>query len=251
MDIDEEEIKRKHKGDIRTLWKIYISDKAFYNNLYFKISIGLSLSLLLLSYLSITPLYYLIIKVVNITLSILPNLLGFNLGAYILIVGFGGTNILNTITKPLKKQSNYSFYQILNGVLGIAVIVQIITLLMAFLINFWDEIQVNFKWHFENAYIINSIILFIVIFFTIYSILLLVNVVKHVFIFAQTIHFCIYIEKLKESVKTEVQDTDKKNNQGDIIMNENDINHSRNKKNNKKKNKNCLISRPSGICNSA
>jgi len=198
---DPQEIKDKHKGDIPTLWKIYVSDKPFYKNFYFKISIGFSITLTILSLMSHISSYTLMIKVINTTLNILPNLLGFNLGAYILIVGFGGTDILATITKPLAKQSDYSFYQKLNGVLGIAVIVQIVTLVTSFSLNLWDSIQADLILSIGNNYFIELVSLFglfIVVFLVVYSIILLVNVVKHVFMFAQTIHFCIYTENLRK-----------------------------------------------------
>lgn len=213
MYIDKEEFKKKHKGDIPTLWKIYTSEKKFYQNIYFKASICFSIFLLFLSLVSNTPSYTLIIKVVNSILNLLPSLLGFNLGAYILIVGFASNQIFTMISQPLEGKKNFSLYQKLNGVLGIAVIVQILSLLTSFSINLWDGIQENLKWQIKNSYIIgtiNFIGLFIVIFFSVYSIMLLVNVVKHVFLFAQTVQFINNVEDVKNKMNENVKNADTK-----------------------------------------
>jgi len=201
MYTDSDEIKSKHKGDIRTLWKIYQSDEPFFKNYFFKVSGYLAFAFTLISLFTTVDTYALIIHIVNTGIGILPNLLGFNLGAYILIVGFGGTEILSVITRPLKGQDNYSFYQKLNGVLGIAVIVQILTLVTLLLLNLWEDIQDKFIWELHNNVLIkgiNVLTLFLISLFSFYSILILVNVIKHVFMFAQTIHFCIYTDRLKK-----------------------------------------------------
>lgn len=194
-----QDLKDRHKGDILTLWKIYESDNSFYNNFYFKASLLTSIFLAILAFVFKVDIYELIKTTCEISLNILPNLLGFNLGAYILIVGFGSTDILAVITKPLKAHNNYSFYQKLNGVLGISVIVQILTLFVTFLFRIWDSIQVKFIYNSISdklVMIINIVSLLFIFLLVIYSFLLLINVVKHVFMFAQTIHLCIYKNEL-------------------------------------------------------
>jgi len=214
-----EEIKTKHKGDIPTLWRIYVSEKPFYKNLFFLLSFAIAILMICLTCFSSTPTYTTIVKITKVILDIMPNLLGFNLGAYILIVGFGSTEILSFITAPLEKKSNFSFYQILNGVLGISVIVQILTLLFAFIINYWDGIQSNFNSLISNIILIrciNYLGLFLLLFFSIYSILLLVNVVKHVFMFAQTVHLCVYKVKSEKENQQNQQNVDEQKNINNI-----------------------------------
>lgn len=197
-----EDIKERHKGDILTLWKIYNSDKPFYDNFYFKFSIITTFitSLGVLCFKS--DIYRLIFSISDFSIGALPTLLGFNLGAYILIVGFGSSDILAIITRPLEKQNNYSFYQKLNGVLGISVIVQIVTLFFAFVLKVWKDIQIDYDWNIECIILpsfLNIIIFFIIMFLVTYSLLLLINVVKHVFMFAQTIHFFIYKKEIDKN----------------------------------------------------
>lgn len=207
MYIDENELLKKHKGDIPTLWQIYVSDRKFFKSKYFLLSFISAFIALLLGTFSNISYYELILKVANLGISLIPSLLGFNLGAYILIVGFGGTEILSIITKPLEQQKKFSFYQKLNGVLGISVITQIITLFCAFSLNVWDNLQLGIDCNYDLkivywwATLINTLVYFILIFLSFYSILLLISVVKHVFMFAQTIHFCITVNKLREGEK--------------------------------------------------
>ena len=197
---DNEEVKTIHKGDLWTLWKIYQSDQKFYENFFFKLSCYLTLAFIISSFLTTISTYELILKVINTSIAILPNLIGFNLGAYILVVGFGSTEILKAITKPLQGQNKFSFYQKLNGVLGVSIIIQIAALLASFLFSLWNEIQKSLIWIPQNKCLIaliimiNIFVLFLITLLVIYSFLLLINVVKHVFMFAQTIHFCIYKE---------------------------------------------------------
>lgn len=200
-----DEIKFRHKGNISTLWKIYQADKKFYRNFYFVSSFCITAIFVLVSMFTKVTSYNIILRIVSISIDILPSLLGFNLGGYILIVGFGATDILSVITKPLEGQNNYSFYQRLYSVMGISVIVQIGTLVGVFLFSMWDNLQGQFIW--QPAFLkcplfpsmINTICLFIIMFLVTYSFILLFNVVKHVFMFGQTIHFCIYTKKLNEN----------------------------------------------------
>lgn len=198
---NDKELISKHKGDIYTLWKIYVSDSPFYANVYFISSLVISAIILFLSFLSKISSYFLMIQIADKTLNLLPNLLGFNLGAYILIVGFGSMDILSLLTTPLEKQKNFSLYQKLNSIFGITIIFQIFSLLFVFCIGVWDSIQNDLfiSFHIPDTYIngINILGLFIVLFLSTYSILLLVNIVKHVFLFAQTIHFCVNLSSHK------------------------------------------------------
>ena len=209
-----DEIKKRHEGSLKTLWKIYQSDEPFYYNLYFLVSLGLTIILFLVSLFSNESTYTLIQSIANSTVSVLPNLLGFSLGAYILIVGFGGTEILNVITKPLKGQKNFSFYQKLNAVFGVTVLLEIIALLISFVLIYLDKSlpilhTVKFSFIYYVIVILNLLVLFIALFAVMYSLFMLINVIKQVFIFAQTIHFCVYISKIKEEKEQQAKNVKK------------------------------------------
>lgn len=194
---DLDELKDKHIGSLTRLWTIYNSDNHFFNGSYFLFSLLISIIIVDASFLVNIDDIKLILKISSISLSILPNLLGFNLGAYILVVGFGGETILSQIIEPLKEQKKFSLYQKLNGVLGISVVIQIICLLFIFFINVGFEtielsLSTGFAWE--------KILLCLVIFASIFPILLLMSVIKQVFIFAQTIHFCLICNKISKGI---------------------------------------------------
>lgn len=205
MHNDPDEIKKRHDGGYLTLFKIYQSDEKFHKDPFFKLSVIISLILTGIACFSNNSIYDIILRLLDASIGILPSLLGFNLGAYILIVGFGATDILSVITKPLKGQKNFSLYQKLNGIMGVSVLIQIATLSFIFILKIWDKIQEGFSFTFEWVHlnqliaIVNTFIFFIVFSFVIYCFLILLNVVKQVFLFAQTIHFIIYTEQQKKT----------------------------------------------------
>ncbi|WP_158795881.1 hypothetical protein [Pedobacter sp. L105] len=210
------EIKSRHIGDLTTLWKIYQSDERYYKDVFFKVSLWLTVILFLGSVLSHLSAYLLIQHIIGSITSIIPNLLGFSLGAYILIVGFGSTEILAVITRPLKGQQNFSLYQKLNSVFGITVIFQIFTLLFAFVVSFIDELlPVIYTNKSSVLYFVcggvNLVVLFIFIFSIIYCLLMLINIIKQVFIFAQTIHFIVYLDESKKQELLNHVDISKEN----------------------------------------
>ena len=198
-----ENIKVRHTGSLAVLWKIYQSGKVFYDNFYFIISFYLSLEIICISVIFSSNLYDNIQFFATSALSIIPSLLGFSLGAYILVVGFGATDILATIAKPLKKQGNFSLYQKLNAVMGMTVLVEIATLLFSFILCYLSKILPVITVE-KGSFIyvccssINASVLFLLIFLSIYSILMLANIIKHVFLFAQTIHLIVTVDNLKK-----------------------------------------------------
>jgi hypothetical protein len=204
----EEEIilKDRHKGDFKTLFRIYQSDNKFYQSWYFAVSLGLAILSVIAALLSKSDIYSIFCDhFYGIVFSVIPCLLGFNLGAFILIVGFGSSDILRIITTPLKKQKDYSLYQKLMSVLGISVFIQIFTLALNTLfqlISFYSPplICINV------SIVFNSIALFLLVFSFTFSISQLFIVVKHVFLFGQTIHFFI---QHKEIINSETEDKKK------------------------------------------
>lgn len=189
---------KRHVGDLKTLWRVYNVEKEFYRAPYVKTTVLFSLLIILLVGISNCTFFLVITKVTNIALAILPNLLGFNLGAYILVVGFGSTDILKDITEPLENKGQFSLYQQLNGILGVSVIFQIFALILFFFVSI--IIELSFTVFFPNLFYIafNVISLLVLLIGIFYSIFLLVSVVKHVFLFSQTIHFVTTVNKIEE-----------------------------------------------------
>jgi len=135
-------------------------------------------------------------KIIDKNISILPSLLGFCVGGYALIIGFGHKEMLQKMSDPDKKKNNMSFFQIMSSVFAISVIVQIITFLLSYIISFIIDLEFTSA----NELLCNKINIFtisLVLFFSIYSIILLYYMVINIFNFGQIMHFCIRLE-LKE-----------------------------------------------------
>lgn len=203
---EKDRLKKIHRGDFKTLFEIYQSDRKFYKSWFFFCP-------LILSIITVTAAEFTksnIFTIVNdhlygIIFSVIPCLLGFNLGAFILIVGFGSTDVLKRISKPLSKQKNFSLYQKLISVLGASVFIQVTTLATGFI--FQSISILNIPDYLNSSNIINPLALFFLMLLIFYSISQLFVVVKHVFLFGQTIHFNIQYDlsvnapKEKENVK--------------------------------------------------
>jgi hypothetical protein len=208
---DLEKIKLRHSGSLTTLWAIYESDGGFYKDFFFKASWLLSILIFLSSLFSPATSYSLMISIATQIVGVIPNLLGFSLGAYILVVGFGSSEILSVITTPIPGQQNFSLYQKLNAIFAVTVIFEIFTLIVSFIIVFLDKvlpiitISDTSVWKIA-FFFMNSFWLLILVFSAVYCLLMLINIVKQIFIFAQTIHFTIYIaEKKKLQVEDQIE----------------------------------------------
>lgn len=190
-----ESLKKLHLGDVKTIWKIYQKDETFYKNIYFVLSLVISILFSLTTLFAQKTSFEFIDNFVPIIISIVPSLLGFNLGAYILIVGFGSIEILNDLSEPISDDNDYSMYQRLISIMSISVIIQILTLIISVIIVSIVKLEIDPFLNLRYLLVINSLILFVLFFLLIYSILNMINIVKHVFLFAQTIHFVVTINK--------------------------------------------------------
>lgn len=183
-----------HKTDLKTLWNIYGGfSNGLFRSIYFKFSFLISLSLVVLC-LFIDGLYsYTILKnILEKVLSILPNIIGFNIGAYALIIGFGQKNIVDKLSVKPKSTSKYTLFQEMGATFAFSVLVQSLTITISFIVDFFIENlgMVNL-FHFNNCILdcINGIVFFLILFMTIYSFVLIPKIVLNVFAFSQLYHF--------------------------------------------------------------
>ena len=189
--------KEDHQGDWKTFFKIYESDKPFWETWFFFAPLILSAIFVITGLFFSVDFYYLLTKEIlpNI-FSTIPSLLGFSLGGFILVVGFGSLEILRNITISLQKQKGFSFYQKMISVLGVSVLIQILTLSLNFTIQIINSLGLTSDYYAST--IINSIVTFVLVFLVFYSFSQLLVVVRHVFMFGQTIQANIRIEELIE-----------------------------------------------------
>ncbi|MEB0263392.1 MULTISPECIES: hypothetical protein [unclassified Mucilaginibacter] len=181
----------------KQIWKLYGWKKLFsWNNrlFYFTVIVTLLLfcSILILNEKNLA--YTLVKKILDVDISILPTLLGFNLGAYALIIGFlSNKNLLEALTDKHGTNSATSIEEI-SGVFAINIITQAFTLLLAFLsqtiLVFIENINLSEKWLdilYSDMYTnsVNDIYFLLITFFTLYSIALVIQNAINIFDFNQ------------------------------------------------------------------
>ena len=192
-----ENLKNNHKTSIKGIYTQYICKKLFHS-LRLKISVILSAICFVLLFFFIQIDYYEILtKIINTNISIFPSLLGFCVGGYALIIGFGHKEMLQKMSDPIENKSNMSFFQIMSSVFAASTIILIITFLLSYIILF----LINLEFVSTNELlckIINIFTISLIIFFSIYSIILIYYMVINIFNFGQAMHFCIRNELLNK-----------------------------------------------------
>ncbi|RFZ92034.1 hypothetical protein D0C36_11340 [Mucilaginibacter conchicola] len=189
-------------------WKELLSkrNKLFY---FSAISNLIFIIILLISNHDANLPFELINKVLNIALGSLPTLLGFNLGAFALIIGFlSNENLVKALTEKHGSESPYHIEKI-SGVFAFNIIAQAIALLFSFLLSLIIDIldNINFEGILGNlnhnatsAIVTNYFILFITNFLTLYSIALVIQNAINIFDFNQLFTF-FSIKKKEEKNK--------------------------------------------------
>jgi hypothetical protein len=125
------------------------------------------------------PIIVLIEIVVDLVLSIIPSLLGFVLGGYALLIGFGNISII-----AKQKANEISLYQKMSTVFSISLLMQIFLLIFAFIVKF--VLKSEFGSNSQNlADSINSMVIFLLTFGLIYVTFMIKDLVINIFNFSQ------------------------------------------------------------------
>lgn len=204
MEINEriEDIKRKHKGDFRTLWTIYSKHQRFIKSLQLWFAVGFTIVFFLLSSSCLRDaesMIHIIETLVNKILAIMPTILGFSLTGYVLFIGFGSSDFLENITE--QNDLGYSFFQHFSSIFAWCVLVQSTTLILSFIISFVIDLDIQY----EYALIVNYILLFSILLLTFYSLLLILRFVLNMFHFSQEVQYSYTEKRLIEEIKNENQ----------------------------------------------
>ena len=126
---------------------------------------------------------------VDLILGIVPNLLGFVLSGYALLIGF---KIFDDVAKRQKDKNGPTLYQKLNAIFSVGLIMQVFILVFAFTLKLILKAEINCP--FENycvCNLINSITFFFLVFGTLYTIIMIKDLVVNIFNFSQLGHFII------------------------------------------------------------
>lgn len=150
-----------------------------------------------------------LVGLANENVSVFPNLLGFNLSAYAIIVGFSSLDLVKTMMRP-QKNKRFSLFQETSSIFAFSILVQSIVLITSFVISSLDRINpVNFFGLLDFfELIINriSVVLFpILVFLSIYAIVLIPFIVFNIFSFGQMNHALLNVQEFKAPKKEEEQ----------------------------------------------
>jgi hypothetical protein len=182
----------------KRIWKLYGLKELFsWKNKLFYFSVFIVAStvicILVLNHKD-DLIYNLIQKIVDTGLSILPTLLGFNLGAYALIIGFlTNESLKKAVTKGQEDQSKNALERI-SSVFAINIITQAFTLLSSFLIKesiiIIEKLDLSLRlktifYSHDYVIIINYLFFIIIMFLTLYSIVLVIQNAINIFDFSQ------------------------------------------------------------------
>jgi hypothetical protein len=195
-------IKKNHLGDLKTLLRIYNAKGDLYKGKFLWISIAIDILLTVDLGLSRSDIYGAISKIIESYIAILPCLLGFNLGAYALLIGFGTSSFLGRISKNFDKK--VTLFQRASSVFGFCVLLQAVALIFVFVTKQIIAIQESTGSDLlasilpDNAIaMINGSAYFIINLLGIYSITILVKVIENIFSLSQLSHFYSGLEQAK------------------------------------------------------
>lgn len=173
----------------------------------FIISLSFSILLFILSFFSKKELLDIINFWTNQILTIFPNLLGFNLGGYALIIGFGNTELVQSLTQK-KPEKKTSVFQKLSGIFGFTLLLQSITFSISFIFNF--IIELGFETSNKMIYVgTNSIAILILSFLGLWGLLILPSLIVNVFTFGQMHHLYLTKKRLIEKMDKEKEEIKK------------------------------------------
>jgi hypothetical protein len=144
----------------------------------------------------------------GMAVSVLPNLLGFLLGGYTILIGFGNVDLLKSATK-VYPESGISLFQTLSSIFAVTILVQSLTLILGLVAHFGLQLQVSkeglFSWLYPLVPILDGIG-FLALFFTVfYSVFALRDMVLNIFGFAQMYHQTLTLERFAAEAEARAQ----------------------------------------------
>lgn len=211
IDFNEKDYKESHKGNLSTLLRIYWENKPIWKSYFFWAAFISSIIIQTIIFLTSESYLPSIEFVCNQMLSIMPNILGFNLGGYVLLIGLNSQNILDEITEPNPEANppeRYSLFQKQSSVFAYSILIQACTILIGYVFKGIIHLGVSPVSN-SIADIVNFIGFWIINFVSIYAVLLIAQIVLNIFNFGQILHFFIRLECLEK--KVEKEENEKKN----------------------------------------
>lgn len=145
-----------------------------------------------------------VFKITDMVLNSFPDLLGFNLGCYALIIGLGNSNFLSALLKP-SEEEKFSVYQKTIAIFAFSIVLQTVVLLSSFCINFFKDSKLfdDFSINADFDLLVNYTLIILLILFSSWAIALIINLAINIFSFGQTNHFFLRLEEIRLKSKEE------------------------------------------------
>lgn len=195
---NEDDLLKRHKVSIGGIFRNGYTIEKILNSFVFKFCIVLSVLFgagLLYSNREADRIYVLIDDLSSTVLSAFPSLLGFSLAGYALIIGASDLKLIERMSEPLKSnKERLSYFQTTSCVFASSVLIQCVTLILAFCVHF----VVKLKLPFNNETIccwFNFVVFVVLLFAVLFSMLLLCSTVVNLFTYGQSIHLCVRLDK--------------------------------------------------------
>lgn len=154
-----------------------------------KIPLFLSAIFIIVLYLSKNEEREVLIIIVDLILSIIPNLLGFVLSGYALLIGFGNVEI---IAKQNSNNEDATLYQKLSSVFSIGLLFQIAILVIGIILKVLLKLDLTCVFEsFCICKMLNYFLIFILFLSFLYATILIKDLVINIFNFSQAQHFKI------------------------------------------------------------
>lgn len=196
--VEKNDLKSRHKVSFGGIFRNGYTIKKILNSFVFWGSLVLTILLgqgVFLCNKRANCIYGYIDDLASTVLTAFPSLLGFSLAGYALIIGASDTNIIGRMSEPLENNNQkLSYFQVLSCIFASSVIIQCITLILAFCVH----LIVKQRWVINNevfCYWTNIFVYEILLFAILFSLLLLCSTVVNLFTYGQTVHFCVRLDK--------------------------------------------------------
>ncbi|MEP0368292.1 MAG: hypothetical protein ABJN36_15565 [Cyclobacteriaceae bacterium] len=197
--MDRDELKRLHDGTLTNLLKI-LRVKDFLSFKKSPLPISIIVSAFYTTAVAISgKSYEKILVVINSSLNIIPDLLGFTLAGLTIIVAFGNTEYLKSLSRIKQNLDGLkpSLFQKMVAVFTWSILIQGVCLSFSFLISLIIDLNLSIQ-SVSLTSVVNTGVLFISTLLITYSVFLLPKTVLNVFRFGQGHHFKLFFENQKE-----------------------------------------------------
>lgn len=193
-----------HKGGIEGLHNTY-SRKKFRKSLKFPAAISFCIYIFI--FLNTENYYVIIESIMDLVFTITPSLLGFMLGGYAILIGFGNREFLQSISQ-ISDNKPISFYQKFSSTFAFSILSMAVVLIIA-CIFFLFSLIIPLDYFSDYLDYFNIFAIIILVFLLVYSICQIFIAILNVFTLSQAYH-AFLIKKNFNETKTQINSNEEK-----------------------------------------